>query len=127
MTTPKTSQNPPIVATVKWGRIELEDGRSFKDLIVAPGVAQEWDWKRTGTSHSPGISRADLEFLLERGARILILSSGYMGRLKISPAAQEFLREHKLEYYYLSTPKAVTKFNALAKHEPVGALFHTTC
>ena len=122
-----TSAALPLISLVKWGRIELEDGRRFKDLLVAPGVVESWDWNRFGTHHSPGLSRGELEYLVEHGARILILSSGYLGRLKISPAALEYLQEHDLEYYYLSTPNAVKKYNALAPHEAVGALFHTTC
>ena len=45
----------PRITGSSWGRIETDDGRSFKDAKLWPGGGREWDWTETGTGHRPGI------------------------------------------------------------------------
>ena len=42
----------------------------------------------TGTNHSPGIQRADVEMLLAEGAATVVLSLGMNGRLLVAPATR---------------------------------------
>ena len=59
-----SGQLPPI-ESVSWGRITLRGGRRFKDVKLYPGGAREWDWKESGTRHSPGIQLEDVQELLD--------------------------------------------------------------
>ena len=117
----------PRVARLKWGRIELEDGESFRDAKLYPGGAREWDWGETGTHHDPGIQPADVEELLERGARAVVLSKGIMERLKVRPETLQMLEDRGIPVRVLQSEGAVAAYNELRETQPVGALIHSTC
>lgn len=119
---------PPRLARVAWGRVELGDGRAFKDAKLFPGGARAWDWSETGTRHVPGVQRADLEEVLERGARVVILSRGMWERLRVPPATLDWLAERGVAAETLETRRAAERYEALRERgEPVGALLHSTC
>jgi len=121
-----TSRTPQITS-LSWGRIETEGGVSFKDAKIFPGGAREWDWRETGTSHSPGIQPADVEELLEHGATTVVLARGVWGRLKVRPETLQALERRGIAVHVLKTKDAVRLFNELREREAVGGLFHTTC
>ena len=117
----------PRITRLAWGRVELEDGRCFKDAKLFPGGAREWDWRETGTAHVPGIQPADVEELLEHGATVVVLSKGVMERLRVCPETLRLLEERGIRAHVLQTEKAVELYNTLRGKERVGGLFHSTC
>jgi hypothetical protein len=117
----------PRIARCEWGRIELEDGRAFKDAKLYPGGAREWDWRETGTRHVPGIQPADVQELLVRGAKALVLSRGMELALQVQADTLELIRSQGLRVHVLETQDAVTLYNELIRTQRVGALFHSTC
>ena len=117
----------PRITGLSWGRVEVDDTQSFKDAKLYPGGAREWDWRETGTAHVPGIQPADVEELVERGARTVVLSKGILQRLRVSPETLRVLEENGITAYVLQTEKAVELYNRLREKEPVGGLFHSTC
>ncbi len=117
----------PEITEHGWGRIVIEGDRVYKDVKLFPGGAREWDWTETGTSHSPGIQAADVEELLERGARVIILSKGRLNRLSVQPETLSFLEDRRVEVHVLSTDRAVRLYNEMRREHPVGALIHSTC
>ena len=74
--------NSPRISFLSWGRIEVEGHPPFKDAKIFPGGAREWDWRETGTRHVPGIQPADVQELIEHGARTVVLSKGVWERLR---------------------------------------------
>jgi hypothetical protein len=66
----------PRIARLAWGRIDVEGYPPFKDAKIFPGGAREWDWGETGTRHVPGIQPADVQELIEHGAKSVVLSKG---------------------------------------------------
>ena len=66
----QTTARSPYISRVSWGRLEVEGHPPFKDAKVYPGGARKWDWQETDTHHVPGIQPADVEELIERGARL---------------------------------------------------------
>src|SRR6185437_2288414 len=68
--------NSPRISHLSWGHIEVEGHPPFKDAKIFPGGAREWDWRETGTRHAPGIQPADVQELIEHGARTVVLSNG---------------------------------------------------
>jgi hypothetical protein len=73
-----TDIRSPLITHFSWGRLKVEGGRRFKDAKLFPGGSREWDWSETGTDHVPGIQPADVEELLEQGAKWLCSPRGFM-------------------------------------------------
>jgi hypothetical protein len=59
------SRNPsPRILHVSWGKLEVEGKTEpYKDAKLFPGGSREWNWRDTGTSHSPGIQIAEVQAL----------------------------------------------------------------
>jgi hypothetical protein len=124
-----TTPSSPHIDRVSWGRLEVNGGaQSFKDAKLYPGGARAWDWNETGTSHVPGIQPADVDELLDRGARVVVLSKGMNERLQVKPETLKMLDEKGIDVHVLQTKDAVARYNELQEDgEPVGGLFHSTC
>lgn len=116
----------PKIDSVSWGEVKA-NGTTYKDAKLYPGGARRWDWNETGTRHRPGIQPADVQELIEHGAKIIVLSKGMNKRLRVADETKRFLTQHDCSYYILQTQKAVERYNALCATEPVGALIHSTC
>jgi hypothetical protein len=117
----------PRITHLSWGRLEIDDQRSFKDAKLFPGGAREWDWRETGTHHVPGIQPADVEELVDRGATVVVLSKGVWERLRVRPETLQWLEDKGISVHVLQTEKAVQRYNELRQTERVGGLFHSTC
>lgn len=123
----------PRVLGVSWGQIRIREGESqseaqYKDAKLFPGGSRSWDWNETGTSHDPGVQPADVEELVEEGARVVVLSRGMNRRLKVQDATMAWLRDRDVEARVEETKEAVRVYNRLQSDgEAVGGLFHTTC
>ncbi len=122
-----TKGSSPRIVRLTWGRVEVEGGRTFKDAMLYPGGCQEWDWRVTGTNHSPGIQPADVELLLAKGAATVVLSLGMNGRLLVAPQTRRLLADRGVEAHSARTEEAVSLYNRLREEGPVGALIHSTC
>jgi hypothetical protein len=117
----------PRVMVLAWGKIEVEGAGTFRDAKLFPGGAREWDWRETGTEHTPGIQPTDVRELLDHGATTIVLSLGMLKRLGICPETLELLKRQGVSVHALPTQDAVDLYNDLRKTEPVAGLFHTTC
>jgi hypothetical protein len=117
----------PRITHLSWGHVEVEGHPRFRDAKVFPGGAREWDWRETGTRHEPGIQPADVQELIERGAKAVVLSKGIWERLKVCPETLEVLAKNNIAVEVLQTEAAVQRFNELRETGPVGGLFHSTC
>ena len=117
----------PRISHLSWGRIEVEGHLPFKDAKIFPGGAREWDWRETGTRHVPGIKPADVQELIEHGARTVVLSKGVWERLQVCPETLEVLSKNDIQVEILQTEEAVKRFNVLRENIAVGGLFHSTC
>jgi hypothetical protein len=117
----------PRISRLSWGNIEVEGQGAFKDAKLYPGGAREWDWRETGTRHSPGIQPADVEELLEHGAEVVVLSNGVLERLQVCPETLDLLRRKGIPVHVLPTKEAARLYNELAAEQKVGGLFHSTC
>ena len=126
--TVKEEQPSPRIKHVSWGRLEVE-GRAepYKDAKLFPGGSREWNWRATGTNHVPGIQQADVQELLDRGAKIVVLSRGMKKCLEVPRETLEFLKKRQIEAHVLPTTEAAHLYNRLAETASVGGLFHTTC
>jgi hypothetical protein len=118
----------PRIDHVSWGRLEVQgQTEPYKDAKLFPGGSCEWNWRKTGTSHRPGIQIPDVQELLEHGAKVVVLSRGMAECLHVPRETLEFLRQRQITVHVLPTEHAVALYNKLAQTEAVGGLFHTTC
>ena len=117
----------PRIMHFSWGRMQVEDGKVFKDAKLYPGGCREWNWKETGTEHAPGIQPADVQELLDHGSRVVILSKGVEERLQVRPDTVQMLKDRGIEFHILQTEEAVKLYNELRDRLAVGGLFHSTC
>jgi hypothetical protein len=120
-------QSSPRITSVSWGRLQIDDGSTFRDAKLYPGGSREWNWRETGTSHHPGIQMADVQELLDHGARVVILSRGMNGNLQVKQDTLETLKEKGVAFHVLQTEEAVQLYNDIRERQPVGGLFHSTC
>jgi hypothetical protein len=124
----KNQHRSPRINHVSWGQLEVE-GRAepYKDAKLFPGGSREWNWRETGTKHLPGIQPADVQELLDHGAKIIVLSRGMKECLHVPRETLDFLEGREVAAHVLPTAEAVELYNQLAGKERVGGLFHTTC
>lgn len=118
----------PRIQSARWGRIQLDDGSSYKDAKLYPGGAREWDWNETGTRHSPGVQAADVQELLDHGAEVVVLATGVYERLQVCPETRQRLDQQGVDVHVEQTEAAVERYNQLVEDgRAVGALIHSTC
>jgi hypothetical protein len=122
------ARKSPRIEHIEWGRMQVSGIGSGKDFKLWPGGGREWDWGETGTRHVPGIQPADIDELLDRGVRILVLSRGMLLRLQTCTETLELLRRRGIEVRIAETREAAAIYNELAASgAAVGGLFHSTC
>jgi len=79
--------------------------------------------KHYGTSHV--LSKEEAKFVFENGCEQLILGSGQMGNVHLSPEAEAYFAKKGCTVLLQPTPKAIDTFNS--SHAKKIGLFHVTC
>jgi len=115
------------IASFRWGEIVDAQGRRFKDARLFPDGVEEWDWRKTGTRHDPGIQIADVADLLATKPQTVILTRGVDLVLQVPQATIDYVREHGPEVVVLQSEQAVAEYNRRIATERVVALVHSTC
>jgi hypothetical protein len=124
---PQPPGRSPRITRVSWGSMTVEGVGTGKDFKLYPGGGRYWDWQETGTRHEPGIQPADVQELIDRGSRVVVLSRGMELRLHTMPETVSLLQDSGIEVHVLETKAAAELYNELAGDLPVGGLFHSTC
>lgn len=129
MPAPTDTRTSPRIKESAWGEILIQGyKRPFRDVKLFPGGACEWDWRVTGTQHSPGIQPADVQELIDNGATVVILAQGRNLRLEVQDQTLDMLRAQGIDAEVMPTAQAIDRYNELATAgQAVGALIHTTC
>ncbi len=118
----------PKILAVSWGRMEIEELGQGKDFKLWPGGGRHWDWSEFGTGHVRGVQIGDVEELVVKGARVVVLTRGVLSRLRIPDKTREFLEKSGVKVEVVPTKKGVALYNAyVEKGVAVGGLFHSTC
>ncbi|XP_077197394.1 mth938 domain-containing protein isoform X2 [Paroedura picta] len=119
----------PEIASLSWGRMTVKGcSTTYKDCKVWPGGSRTWDWRETGTDHFPGVQPADVEEVVQKGAKTLVIGRGMSEALQVPPSTVDYLKQHGIDVRVLQTEKAVKEYNALATQGvKVGGVFHSTC
>ncbi|XP_055970743.1 mth938 domain-containing protein isoform X4 [Sorex fumeus] len=119
----------PEILSLSWGQMKVQgSSKTYKDCKVWPGGSRAWDWRETGTEHSPGVQPADVEEVVQHGVQILVIGRGMNEALKVLPSTVQYLEQHGINVQILQTEQAVREYNSLAAQGVrVGGVFHSTC
>ncbi|KAM6099741.1 mth938 domain-containing protein isoform 1-T1 [Theristicus caerulescens] len=145
----------PEIASLSWGQMKVKGcSTTYKDCKVWPGGSRTWDWRETGTNfqnietklswvmlsvhrllfsspatqHSPGVQPADLEEVVKKGVKTVVIGRGMSEALQVPPSTVDYLKKNGIDVLVLQTEKAVEEYNALAaRGVKVGGVFHSTC
>lgn len=112
------------IEAYSFGRIRI-DGREYEsDVIVYPERVDDTWWRQQGHQ----LDVPDLAGVMAASPQILVIGTGYLGRMRVSPEALEALRARGIETRVSPTKRAVAEFNRLQREAArVVAALHLTC
>ncbi|KAM9320563.1 mth938 domain-containing protein [Gastrophryne carolinensis] len=117
----------PEISKISWGSMKV-GAQVYKDCKVWPGGSRTWNWRETGTNHHPGVQPADVEEVVKKGAKTMVIGRGMSEALQVPASTLEYIRAQGLEVLVFQTEKAVQEYNNLASQGvKVGGVFHSTC
>jgi len=123
-----TEEQAMTIQGTTFGSITI-DGQTYDhDVVVrlSGGVVKrkkKLSKKYYGTSHV--VSKDEAKFVFEKGCEQLIVGSGQMGNLRLSPEAEAYFAKKRCKVLLQPTPAAIRLFN-VSKARKIG-LFHVTC
>jgi hypothetical protein len=107
-----------------FGKISV-DGESYtSDVIIYPDhVTSPW-WRKAGHN----LETVDLAELLEEPPAVLVIGTGFYGRMQVPAETREALQTRGIEIRICTTTQAVTELNRLVRESAdVVAALHLTC
>ena len=116
------------IERTSFGSITI-DGKTYEhDVIIRLSGEvvkrkKKLSKKYYGTSHV--ISKDEAEFVFEKGCEQIVLGSGQMGNVNLSPEAEAYFAKAGCKVILQPTPEAIGEFNK-SRARKVG-LFHVTC
>jgi len=118
----------PYINKTDFGNITVGGKRYEYDILIRLDGHIEKRKKKLskakyGTSHI--ISLDEALQIYEEGAQELIIGTGQIGYIELSPEAQQFFDEKECPVKLVSTPIAAKVWNVL--EGKVIAMFHITC
>jgi hypothetical protein len=112
------------IGAYRFGRLDI-DGHAYRsDVIITPErVVDAWRRKEGHT-----LAVADLADIVAAKPDIVVVGTGYFGRMAVSDEARHFLERHGIRLHEARTRQAVQDFNHLREqHARVVAALHLTC
>jgi hypothetical protein len=112
------------VTAYEFGKIHIDGKLYTSDVIVTcEGVEDSW-WRKEGHR----LHTDDLETIVEKQPEVLVVGTGYFGRMRILQETESYLVSRNIRLIGARTGDAVNEFNQL-QGEPtkVVAAFHLTC
>jgi len=117
-----------MIERTTFGTITV-DGKTYEHDVVIRLSGEVVKRKKKlskkyyGTSHT--LSKDEAKFVFEKGCKQLILGSGQMGNLHLSPEAEAFFAKKGCKVVLRPTPEAIRVFNKSRGRK--AGLFHVTC
>ncbi|WP_455211069.1 MTH938/NDUFAF3 family protein [Kaarinaea lacus] len=113
-----------ILSDYQFGKLCIGGIVITSDVIVFPDKFEDRWWRNQGH-----VLRAeDLQSIVEFHPDILVVGTGYFGRMQIPQDTQDYLQQHDIQLIFSRTSDAVKQFNELQQQcaNAVAAL-HLTC
>lgn len=113
-----------VIEEYSFGRIKVAGKEYSSDVIIYPDRVDSSWWREEGHSLSP----EDLAGVLLDPPAILVIGTGYAGRMAVPGETFENLRGRGMQVLVARTKDAVEDFNRLQRqHARVVAALHLTC
>jgi hypothetical protein len=113
-----------IIASYQFGRIDVDGHAYTSDVIITPERVVDTWWREEG--HKLAI--ADLTDVVAAKPDIVVVGTGYLGRMAVSEEARRFLEAQGIRVRAARTRQAVKDFNELQDRQTrVVAALHLTC
>lgn len=111
------------IEAYSFGNIVIE-GRSYtSDVIVYPDRIDDTWWRDEG--HLLQVS--DIQDILDARPDLLIVGTGFSGRMQIAPPVEDELRKHGIELIAEPTGEAWKTYNEVQASRKTVAALHLTC
>ena len=107
----------------EFGRLVFGSKEFREDLVVSNGEA----YPRGPREDNHTITLEELKRYLTDDTKKVIIGNGFMGVLKLSEEAREFLAERGIELVEASSPEAIKLYNSEKDKKGVLAIIHSTC
>ncbi|MDH5202267.1 MAG: MTH938/NDUFAF3 family protein [Nitrospirota bacterium] len=106
-----------------FGKIII-DGKTYtSDVIIYPERVDSSWWRERGHY----LQLIDLTDAINAGPEILIIGTGYFGKMAVPKETISHLKSKGIEVHVERTKKAVELFNTFQNDKVVIAAFHLTC
>ena len=107
-----------------FGKIAINSKTYQTDVIITPHSVKDKWWRKEG--HNLAIE--DLTDIIATEPEVIIIGTGYFGRMKVPLTTQEYLQKKGIRVEIDQTADAVREFNQLQKDcARVVAALHLTC
>ena len=107
-----------------FGRITINGETYQTDVIITPQDVKD-NWRRK-VGHNLAIE--DLADVMTTKPEIVIIGSGYYGRMRIPQATRDYLEEQGIQLVVAKTAEAIDRFNHLQQEcARIVAALHLTC
>ena len=112
------------VDAYSFGEIHIDGNPYTSDIIIWPDRVKSPWWRVEGHN----LCLDDLDEVLSAPPKVLVIGTGYYGRMKVPPETLSALQTQGIEVHVGKTSDAVAKLNRLAQEcADVVAAFHLTC
>ena len=91
----------------RFGHIDVEGQSYDADSIISPDHVQERWWRQEGHR----LARGDLEPVLAEKPEVLVVGTGYYGRMQVPEQTLDALRSAGIVVRFEKTGSAVEEFN----------------
>jgi len=108
----------------QFGKLNIDGASITSDVILYPDKYEDHWWRNQG--HVLQIE--DIQSIVDFHPDILVVGTGYFGRMQIPQETQDYLRQEGIQLVFARTSDAVKQFNELQQQcAKVVAALHLTC
>jgi len=111
------------IDSYSFGKIKVNGSVFRSDIIIYPDRI-DISWRRL-EGHM--VIPEDIALVLHCKPDILIIGTGFYGRMRVSPKAKEKIGEEGIELIVEKTGDAVKTFNEISNARKAIAALHLTC
>jgi len=113
-----------LIRAYRFGRIDVDGHAYTSDVIITPERVVDTWWRREGHN----LVVADLTDVIAAKPDIVVVGTGYFGRMAMSEEARHHLESQGIRLRVARTRQAVQAFNQLQdQRSRVVAALHLTC
>jgi len=113
---------------LEFGSIEINGEKYGYDVAILPdGTVKEREASKAMFGDH-AIKKTEIEELAKTRPDSIVVGTGTMGMARVSPDAEAYARQEKLDFTVLPSFEAIDEVNQLVDEgKPVAALIHITC